>query len=164
MSEMDDLLKACDATMADIPADGTGLEVPPGKYIASVGQCEICQSKQSKRVHIKMPFEIQDTKFKGLTKWSYDLRFTDTEGNPDMKGMSFFKLACIRLGLPAPSTVEEAGGVVAQFSGRVCEIEITKSGEFINTRIIRLIHENYFKWIDEGEKSSAGPEIDDKAW
>ena len=164
MSEMDDLLAKCNETIADVPADGTGLEVPPGTYIASIAQCEICQSKQSKRVHIKMPFEIQNTKFKGLTKWSYDLRFTDTQGNPDGKGMSFFKLACVRLGLQAPSTIEEAGEVVAQFGGRVCEIEITKSGDFINTRIIRLIHENYFKWLDEGANTDQPNLTADKEW
>lgn len=164
MAEMDDLLKACDETFSDIPSDGTGLEVPPGVYIACIRDAEITQSKSSKRVHVKVPYEILNTKYKGLTKWSYDLRFTDTEGNPDQRGMSYFKLACLRLGLEAPSSIAEAGDCVAKFHNRVCEIEVVKNGEFVNTNIIRLIHPNYFKWLEEGEPVKPKASSDDTAW
>lgn len=149
MVDMDGLLKGLDETYENSEAIEDG-KLPEGDYLVRVGQSEICKSKSSERIHVKMPVEVVTGKFKGMFHYSYDLRFTDTDGAADERAMGYFKAACQKMQIPVPSRVSEAGEAVMQFENRVLEIRLVQNGDFTNMRIVRLIHPDYEKWIEEG--------------
>ncbi|MEO5366712.1 MAG: hypothetical protein H7831_10225 [Magnetococcus sp. WYHC-3] len=153
---LNELLGNCDRVMqeADNAGDG-GFQLKEGEYIFAVNSAEICKAKNSDRIQVKLVVTVASGPFNGFTHYSYDMRFTDAEGNPDLRAMGFAQLACSKMGLGAPRTMEEFGVAISKFENRVFIGEIKRSKEFTNLRIVRLLHENHSQWVLEGSPSGA---------
>jgi len=147
-SEMDKLLDACNDTFENTAAaPDVGAKLPEGEYIFCINDAEICKSKSSERIHIKMECQVADGEYESWKHWSYDLRFTDSGGAPDSMAMGYFKLACQTLGLGTPGSMEDARACVQKMPNRVFIGQIVQSGDFTNMRIRRLVHENSVVWV-----------------
>lgn len=157
---LDDLLNNLDDAYNAAEASDSGLELPAGDYVFWVKDAEVCKSNSSDRIHVKMEcVVVDDSKYKNMSHYSYDLRFTNTDGTPDMRAMGFFKLACQKLGIVPASTAKEAPESVAKMVGRVFHGTIVVKGDFRNLRIKKLVHDNYNKWVEQGcPMDSTGPE------
>lgn len=161
---MDNLLANLDETYQSAEASEGGLELPAGDYVFWVKEAQVVQAKSSDKIQVKMQVVVVDGgKYNNMPHYSYDLRFTDKNGQPDMRAMGFFKLACQRLGLLPPSTMQDAPETVSKMVDRVFKGRIVVSGDFRNLRIDSLIHENYIKWVEQGAPMATKPSAD-KDW
>lgn len=150
MADINDLLGNLDDAYQNA-SDSGGLELDPGHYIMRVKEAEIVKAKNSDRVQVKMHLVVVDeSKWKNMDHYSYDLRFTDKDGIPDLRAMGFFKLACTKMGMTPPATIKEAPEAVGRMVDRVIKVELKKNGDFLNTRINALVHPNFMKWVEAG--------------
>lgn len=166
-NNMDALLGNLDDSYQSAEASEGGFELPAGEYTFWVKEAEVCQAKSSEKIHVKMQVVVvDDSKYRNVPHYSYDLRFTDKEGQPDVRAMGFFKLACQKLGLLPPSTMKDAPEAVAKMVDRVFAgaIVISKDGKFRNLRINRLLHDNYTKWVEQGCPMGPATAAKSKDW
>jgi hypothetical protein len=130
--------------------DKGGFAIPDNEYVMLINTAEIKKAQSSDRIHIQLDCVILDGEYQGMPVRSYDLRFTDAQGQPDMRSMGYFKLACRRLGLGQPSGMEEARDAVGLMPLRVFIGRVKNSGDFMNLTVVRLIHESHPAWIASG--------------
>lgn len=149
--DMEGALNNLDQTFAKTEAAGEdGFKLPEGEYTFMIKNAEIRKAKSSARIHVMLHCVVAEGTHEGTPHYSYDLRFTDTGGKPDAQAMSFFKLACQRLGLGTPSDMSEARQAVDMMTNRVFSGRLKKNGDFLNLSILRLIHDNHTQWVTEG--------------
>lgn len=149
--EMDSLLNNLNESFgkANVNENG-GFELPDGEYLFIITSAEICKSKSSDRIHVKLALKIADGAYVGVPHYSYDIRFTDSEGVADLRAIGFAKLACQKLGLGMPNSMDDFRDAVSKFPERVFLGNVRTSNGFTNTNIVRLIHENHTQWVAEG--------------
>lgn len=149
--ELEGMLSNLDESMKRVAVnDKGGFSIPDNEYVMVINSAEIKKAQSSDRIHVQLDCMILVGEYQSMPVRSYDLRFTDAQGQPDMRSMGYFKLACQRLGLGQPGSIEDARDAVGSMPLRVFVGRIKNSGDFMNLTVIRLIHENHGKWVHEG--------------
>lgn len=144
-----------------------GFELPEGDYVMVINSAVICKANTSDRIHVKMAVTIADGEYVGVPYYSYDLRFTNKDGVKDLQAIGFVKLACMKLGLGVPESMDDFRACLEKFPNRVFAGRIKKSGEYTNLMILRLINESHTKWIEEGspvDNSETTGRTRDQGW
>lgn len=151
LSNLDDAVKRVSVN------DKGGFEIPDGEYLMMINTAEIKKAQKTSRIHVQMDCTILDGEYASMPLRSYDLRFTDSEGVPDMRSIGYFKLACHRLGLGHPDGMEESRDAVSNMNNRVFIGRIKNNGDFVNMMVIRFVHDDYMQWVASGSPVEQSP-------
>lgn len=154
---MENLLNNLDAAFkqATVNENG-GFELPDDDYVMVVDSAVICKANSSDRIHVKLAVTVVDGDYVGVPHYSYDIRFTDKDGVRDLRAIGFAKLACQKLGLGLPDSMDDFRACIEKFPNRVFVGRIKHNDQYVNLMILRLIHENHTQWIAEGSPADKG--------
>lgn len=124
-------LKASWKKAKDMPNKFSGDEIDDGRYMASITDADVDESKSSNRLQVMLEFTIQDGEFDKKTKRSY--YGLDTE-----IGIQIVINTLLKLGIEIedPTNLEDD---IKQVIGKLCKIQLKTKGEFQNVYILKVL-------------------------
>ena len=141
------------------PITASFSNIPDGDYIGDIKEMKLGESKKG-RIQVTLDWEIADGDFAGkVQKQFYGL--SDDKGNPDEKGMGYFKNVCEVVGVDLPEDLnlwQETFDTFVASNTSLFEITAKEKGGYVNV-YVNGVSEEYSKGTEGAETATEEEEL-----